>query len=159
MPYSYTCIIWWETASFIIWWLYISFQQSVMGISLHLQVQSRVYCCHEGRQDMPVFAVVKNVYVYNTSRVLFQVQEVLTIYFRRHLHTYNVELPTSPVITYTHQEQLLDPVPLSKLKLSWGYFIVCHHYITPYSWCFLCVTNYLHTVSIHDVLTGHSLYM
>ena len=67
---------------------------------------------------MPVFAVVKNVYVYNTSRVLFQVQEVLTIYFKRHLHAYNVQLLTSPVITYTHQEQLLDPVPLSKLKLS-----------------------------------------
>ena len=50
MPYSYIYIIRWETASFIIWWLYISFQQSVMGISLHLQVQSRMYCCHEARQ-------------------------------------------------------------------------------------------------------------
>ena len=83
-------------------------------------------------RDMPVFAVVKDVYVYNTSRVLFQVQELLTLYFNRHLHAYNVELPTSPVITYTHQEQLLDPVPLSKLKLPQGYFIVCHHYITTY---------------------------
>ena len=83
-------------------------------------------------RDMPVFAVVKDVYVYNTSRVLFQVQELLTLYFNRHLHAYNVELPTSPVITYTHQEQLLDPVPLSKFKLPQGYFIVCHHYITPY---------------------------
>ena len=50
MPYSYIYIIRSETASFVIWWLYISFQQSVMGISLHLQVQSRVHCCHEGRQ-------------------------------------------------------------------------------------------------------------
>ena len=82
-------------------------------------------------RDLPVFAVVKNVCVYNTSRVIFQVQELLTLYFHRHLHAYNVELPTSSVITYTHQEQLLDPVPLSKLKLSQGYFIVCHHYITP----------------------------
>ena len=52
MPSLYIYIIRWETASVVIWWLYISFQQSVMGISLQLQVQSRVYCCHEGRQGL-----------------------------------------------------------------------------------------------------------
>ena len=83
--------------------------------------------------DMPIFAIVENVYVYNTSKVLLQVQELLTIYFNHHLHAYNVEQPTPPVITYIHQEQLLDPVPLRKLKLSQGYFIVCHHCITPYA--------------------------
>ena len=87
-------------------------------------------------RDMPVFAIVKNVYVYNTSKELFQVQELLTIYFNHQLHAYYVEQPTSPV---------------SKLKLSQGYFIVCHHYITPYphSASSVCVTNYLRTVSIH----------
>ena len=40
---------------------------------------------------MSVFAIVKNVYVCNTSKVLFQVQEFSTIYFNHQLHAYNAE--------------------------------------------------------------------
>ena len=70
----------------------------------------------------------------NEYQILLEVQKLLTIHFNHHLHAYNVEHPTPPVITYIHQEQLLDPVPLRTLKLSQGYFIVCHHCITPYSY-------------------------
>lgn len=81
--------------------------------------------------EVPVFARIHDVYVYNTSIVLFYVQELITIHFNHHLHAYHVEEPSATQLSYVHFSQLLDPVPLGLHKLPQGCHIVCHHSLTP----------------------------
>ena len=57
------------------------FLQSVMASVYNYKYNQGCIVAMKEDRDMPVFAIVKNVYVYNTSKELFQVQELLTIYF------------------------------------------------------------------------------
>ena len=80
---------------------------------------------------MPIFGEIHQIYMYNTSTILFHVEEFFTVAFTHHLHAYNVERQSPKVFTYTHHEQLLDPVPFGLHNCYEGYHIVCHHRIIP----------------------------
>lgn len=64
------------------------------------------------QEYMPIFGEIQQIYIYNTSTILFHVEEFFTVPFTHHLHAYNVEIQSPEVLQYIHHIQLLDPVPL-----------------------------------------------
>ena len=98
----------------------------------HYSPDDIITLCIEG--EMPVFARIVEVYLYEANKVLFLVDELTTILFDHHYHAFQIGELEDKVRRFVASTDLHDPVPPNTLQcckpeLRSTYFVVTQYKI------------------------------
>lgn len=62
--------------------------------------------------EYPIFASIKNVFLYGSDVIIFEVSLLISICFNEHLFSYEVKIPDSDSTTsFVFQESFISPIP------------------------------------------------